>query len=110
MHQARPEPRHLRRRYVTEKDLAFFQYHVEQEGEVAGASGWDLMLDKHINGQLKYQAWRRTLPVISLHNSYRRRVVPAAGIAHAGRRAFKPVHRRVRPCADRRAARPSTRA
>jgi hypothetical protein len=50
-------------RYVTDKDLAFFQYRVEQEGEIAGASGWDLMLDKHINGQLKYQAWRRTLPV-----------------------------------------------
>jgi hypothetical protein len=48
---------------VTEKDLAFFQYRVEQSGEIPGSSDWDLMLDKHINKQLKYQAWRRTLPV-----------------------------------------------
>ena len=48
---------------MTEKDLAFFQYRVEQSGEIPGSSDWDLMLDKHINKQLKYQAWRRTLPV-----------------------------------------------
>lgn len=56
-------PSALCSRYVTQKDLAFFQYHVEEEGEVPGASAWEMMMDKEIPNSVKYTAWRRTLPV-----------------------------------------------
>lgn len=49
-------------RYVTEKDLAFFQYHAEQSGPCDGASRWELMMNKEIPNCVKYKAWRRTLP------------------------------------------------
>jgi hypothetical protein len=52
-------------RYVTQKDLAFFQYHVEQNGECKGASAWEIMMEKDIPNMVRYQAWRRTLPVSS---------------------------------------------
>lgn len=52
---------------------------MEQNGEIPGSSDWDLMLDKHINKQLKYQAWRRTLPVseetITVPQAYHRSTV-----------------------------------
>lgn len=47
--------------YVTQKDLAFFRYHMEQNGEASGASAWELMMDKDLPGVVRYQAWRRTL-------------------------------------------------
>ncbi|GIL73265.1 hypothetical protein Vretimale_4865 [Volvox reticuliferus] len=47
--------------YVTQKDLAFFQYHMEQDGECPGATSWELMMEKEIPNVLKYTAWRRTL-------------------------------------------------
>ncbi len=56
-------PSALRPRYVTQKDLAFFQYHVEEEGELPGSSAWEEMMDKEIPNSVKYRAWRRTLPV-----------------------------------------------
>uniref|UniRef100_A0A7R9V0B3 START domain-containing protein n=1 Tax=Chlamydomonas euryale TaxID=1486919 RepID=A0A7R9V0B3_9CHLO len=48
--------------YVTEKDLAFFQYHGEGEGGTQGAGPWEPMMDKEMPNQLKYTAWRRVLP------------------------------------------------
>lgn len=47
--------------YVTEKDLAFFQYCVEQEGVVKGAGPWEQILHKDIPNVLRYTAWRRSL-------------------------------------------------
>ncbi|GLC44317.1 hypothetical protein PLESTB_000482700 [Pleodorina starrii] len=47
--------------YVTQKDLAFFQYHMEQDGDCPGASPWELMMEKDIPHVMKYTAWRRTL-------------------------------------------------
>lgn len=32
--------------YVTEEDLGFFKYRVEQEGEVPGASAWSQLMKK----------------------------------------------------------------
>ncbi|KAG1674613.1 hypothetical protein FOA52_001862 [Chlamydomonas sp. UWO 241] len=48
--------------YVTEKDLAFFQYHGEGDGGTQGAGPWELMMEKEIPGTLKYTGWRRVLP------------------------------------------------
>lgn len=46
--------------YVTQKDLAFFQYHADG-GECPGASAWELMMEKDVPNVVKYTAWRRTL-------------------------------------------------
>jgi hypothetical protein len=55
-------PGWLPRRYVSEKDLAFFKYHAEEGGPCEGASEWEVMLDRELPGVLRYTAWRRTLP------------------------------------------------
>ncbi|KAL6754172.1 hypothetical protein V8C86DRAFT_2710480 [Haematococcus lacustris] len=47
--------------YVTEKDLAFFQYHAESGGPAPGASSWEIMMEREIPFIIKYTAWRRTL-------------------------------------------------
>jgi len=48
---------------VTRKDLEFFQRNGEGDGEVPGASPWEVMMDREIPMVLKYTSWRRTLPV-----------------------------------------------
>mmetsp|Transcript_37023 Transcript_37023/g.82299 ORF Transcript_37023/g.82299 Transcript_37023/m.82299 type:complete len:474 (+) Transcript_37023:167-1588(+) len=48
--------------YVTEKDLAFFQYHGEGSGALQGAGPWELLMEKDITNTLKYTSWRRVLP------------------------------------------------
>ncbi|KAI8467899.1 MAG: hypothetical protein J3K34DRAFT_386657 [Monoraphidium minutum] len=48
--------------YVTEKDLAFFEYHAVQNGPCDGATPWELMFDKDVPNFVRYRAWRRTLP------------------------------------------------
>ncbi|KAG1674600.1 hypothetical protein FOA52_001849 [Chlamydomonas sp. UWO 241] len=48
--------------YVTDKDLAFFQNHVEGDGDTQGAGPWELMMKKEIPGMVLYTAWRRGLP------------------------------------------------
>jgi hypothetical protein len=50
------------RRYVNDKDLAFFKYHAVEDGACEGASPWQLMMNKDIPGFVKYTSWRRTLP------------------------------------------------
>lgn len=50
-------------RYVTDKDLAFFQYHAEGSGEVQGAGAWEILMQREIPGVIKYICWRRMLPV-----------------------------------------------
>lgn len=47
--------------YVTEKDLAFFQYCAEENGVVKGAGNWEQMIYKDIPNVIRYTAWRRTL-------------------------------------------------
>ncbi|GFR41128.1 hypothetical protein Agub_g1776 [Astrephomene gubernaculifera] len=47
--------------YVTQKDLAFFRYHAEENGDCPGASAWEVLMEKEIPNCLKYTAWRRTL-------------------------------------------------
>ncbi|KAG2450137.1 hypothetical protein HYH02_000240 [Chlamydomonas schloesseri] len=47
--------------YVTQKDLAFFQYHMEQGGVSEGASPWEVMMEKEVPNLIKYVAYRRTL-------------------------------------------------
>ncbi|KAG2500075.1 hypothetical protein HYH03_002352 [Edaphochlamys debaryana] len=47
--------------YVTQKDLAFFQYHMEANGDCPGASAWEVMMEKDLPGLVRYTAWRRTL-------------------------------------------------
>lgn len=49
--------------HITHDDLGFFKYSAEQDGEVPGASSWEQMMDKDVPHQIKYQSWRRTLPV-----------------------------------------------
>jgi hypothetical protein len=46
---------------VGEKDLAFFKYHAVEGGPCAGASDWQLMMDKDVPGFVRYTSWRRTL-------------------------------------------------
>jgi hypothetical protein len=50
------------RRYVGEKDLAFFKYHAVEGGACQGASDWQMMMDKDVPGFVRYTSWRRTLP------------------------------------------------
>ncbi|KXZ56547.1 CYCC1 protein [Gonium pectorale] len=47
--------------YITQKDLAFYQYHMEQNGDCPGASPWEVLMEKDIPNCMKYTAWRRTL-------------------------------------------------
>lgn len=47
--------------YVTERDLGFFRYRVEYDGEVPGAGKWERMMDKQFPGG-SYSAERRMLP------------------------------------------------
>lgn len=49
-------------RYITEKDLAFFNHHALDGGACEGASPWEVTLDKDVPGLVRYTAWRRTLP------------------------------------------------
>jgi len=48
--------------YISEEDLVFFQYRVEAEGAVPGASSWQAVMDKRIDDKTSYVAKRRTLP------------------------------------------------
>ena len=55
-------------RYVTERDLAFFERHCESDQPLEGATKWELQMDKEFP-TFTYTAWRRILPVSSLQSN-----------------------------------------
>ena len=53
-------------RYVNEADLQLFKDKIEKEDQPSDVGPWEPMMDKDF-GNFTYTAWRRKLPVSSLH-------------------------------------------